>query len=101
MRYETLTPQEKFEYKDRLLRDFTEHGMTDEEALVNYVHCVNRDPVKWMSYKYNMPAEKVAELRESGLRRYHANGGKCPYGDVEPPGPKEKKCNVQRIIVPQ
>ncbi|MDR2845646.1 MAG: hypothetical protein LBV63_00025 [Candidatus Methanoplasma sp.] len=100
MKYDMLTPREKFEYKDRVIKDFTEHGMTEDEALVNYVHLVNRDPVKWMGYKYNMSEARVFELRENGLRKYRDNGGKFPYDDVEPPGPKCNSCKCKQAIVP-
>lgn len=101
MRYDTLTPREKLELKDKIVGDYVRHGMTEEEALVNYVHCVNRDPVKWMGYKYGMAAEKAASLRESGLRAYEKNGGTFPYAHVEPPGPVRTCRCSPKVIVPQ
>jgi hypothetical protein len=74
--------------------------MTEDEALVNYVHCVNRNPVRWMGHKYNMSEADVAELKESGLRKYRDNGGEFPYGDVELPGPR-CGCKCKQAIVPQ
>ncbi|MDR3206027.1 MAG: hypothetical protein LBT41_02880 [Candidatus Methanoplasma sp.] len=100
MRYDALTPLEKMEFKDNVIKDFVEHGMTEEEALVNYVHCVNRDPVKWMNYKYGMGAERVAELKASGLESYKENGGAFPYSHVSPPGPRPA-CRCVNVISPQ
>jgi hypothetical protein len=101
MKYETLTPREKFEYKEKVMADFIKHGMTENEALVNYVHLVNRDPIKWMKYKYNVSEDEAIELKESGLLKYRNNGGQFPYYDVEPPGPRCASCTCKRAILPQ
>jgi hypothetical protein len=101
MRFDEMTPAEKITYKRQTLHDFMEHGMSEKEALVNYVFCVNPDPLAWLEHKYKMSPEEAESLKVSGLGTYERNGG-SRYGDgIEKASPKKKTCNCRRPILPE
>jgi len=100
MRFDEMSPSEKAAYKKRVLLDFTEHGMSEREALINYVYCVNPDPIKWLEYKYSIDKENAEALRTSGLETYKANGGTGYCRNVERAA-KKKQCTCKKPIVPK
>lgn len=101
MRFDEMTPLEKVEYKKKVLKDFVDHGMTDDEALVNYVHLVNADPYKWMQHKYCMDQPTCESLRESGAEKYVKNGGTIVLETAAPKKKKKHACKCKKAIVPE
>ena len=98
MEFDDMTPVEKVEYKERVIADFTDHGMTDEEALVCYVYMVNSEPYRWMAHKYQMGKDKCEKLIVSGQEKYRSNNG----GIVMKPAPeKDHVCKCRKAVIPQ
>jgi len=101
MRFDEMTPGEKIAYKRHTLHDFMEHGMSEKEALVNYVFCVNPDPLVWLDHKYKMSPGEAESLKRSGLETYERNGG-SRYGDgIEKANPKKRTCKCRKPILPE
>lgn len=102
MRFDELTPEQKVEYKKAVLEDFKIHGMTDDEAIVNYVFYVNANPYPWLEERYSLSKDKVDELRQSGTVTYRRNGGTEGSRGVHLPKPREKRsCGCKRPVIPQ
>ena len=95
-----MSPSAKAAYKKRVLQDFTDHGMSEREALINYVFCVNPDPIKWLEHKYGISKEDAEALRTSGLAIYKENGGTGYCRNVERAVYK-KQCGCKKPIVPK
>jgi hypothetical protein len=100
MRFDELSPSAKTAYKRRVLQDFTDHGMSEQEALINYVFCVNPDPIKWLEHRYGISKENAEVLRSSGLATYKANGGTGYCRNMERAIHK-KQCTCKKPIVPK
>lgn len=105
MKFDDMTSKEKLEHKKKILKDFTDHGMSDQEALVNYVFCINPDPLKWLDYKYCITSEDALRLRDDGLRKYKEAGGEYGCGDVEPSegrvAQKKHVCKCRKPVIPE
>jgi len=101
MRFDEMTSAEKIAYKRRTLHDFMDHGMSEKEALANYVFCVNPNPLAWLEHRYKMSEGEAESLRRSGLETYERNGG-SRYGDgIEKAEPQKKACKCRRPILPE
>lgn len=103
MKFNDMTNAEKIEYKKNVIKDFKDHGMDDQEALVNYVFCVNPDPLKWLEYKYCIGENDALKLKEDGLKKYKENGGECGCQGVEPAEKIVKKhiCKCRKPVIPE
>jgi hypothetical protein len=100
MRFDEIPPSEKAAYKRHVLRDFIDHGMSEREALVNYVFCVNPDPQQWLKYKYDIEEKEAMALRSSGLSIYKLNGGTHYCRNIEK-AVNKKQCTCKKPIVPK
>lgn len=102
MRFDELSRDEKVEYKKAVIRDFIEHGMTEEEAIVNYVFYINANPYPLLEQRYSLSREAVDELRKSGTVTYKKNGGTEGNRGIHLPKPKAKRsCGCKRPVIPQ
>jgi len=102
VRFDELSADEKREYKKAVIEDFLAHGMTEREALVNYVFYVNANPYPLLEQRYSMTREEVDELRMSGTAAYRRNGGTEGNRGIHLPKPKERRsCGCRRPVIPQ
>jgi len=95
-----MTPDEKVKYKHDSLRLFKDNGMTEEEAVVNYVFCINPDPLRWLGHRYGCSEEVAMRLMMSGTRKYADRTGCTPSDHVKPFAKDRKVCKCKRPIVP-
>jgi len=100
MRFDELSPTEKIAYKKHTLEDLTKNGMSEREALVNYVFFINPDPIKWLSHRYGMIEEEVTSLKASGLEKYKLNGGTRYNDGIDCSALPMKACKCRRPILP-
>ncbi|MDR3075092.1 MAG: hypothetical protein LBU30_03505 [Candidatus Methanoplasma sp.] len=102
MNFEDMSKTERTDYKKAVISDFVEHGMDEREALVNYVFCINPQPLNWLEHRYGISREEAVSLRESGMSEYIKNGGSREYGGSRPSSyRKTGSCRCIRPILPQ
>lgn len=97
-----MSKAERIDYKRTVMQDFIEHGMSEKEALVNYVFCINPDPLTWLEYRYSISKDDATSLKNEGLDKYRKNGGKHECRKVIPSSSKPtRSCKCNKPIVPQ
>ena len=101
MRFDELSPEEKIAFKKHTMKDFIDHGMSEDEATVNYVFCINPEPIKWLEHKYRFDAETAESLKTSGLRKYKEGGGTQYPTNMERSEPPKRICKCRRPVVPE
>lgn len=104
MKFDDLSPEERIAYKSTVINDFKEHGMSEREALVNYVFCVNPDPLIWLEQRHSIPSDEAEMLRQTGLSKYKENGGEHYCRGVGPRSkgkPEKKACKCRKAIIPE
>lgn len=104
VKFDDMSAAEKTHYKKSVISDFVKYGMTELEAVVNYVFCVNPKPLDWLDHRYHISNEEAASLRESGMSKYKENGGTLGCRDIEPSAGRSAKagsCKCKRPIIPQ
>ena len=99
MKFDEMSPEERVEYKKQVLADFIEHGMSEEEAIVNYVFCVNSDPLRFLELKYKISGEDAMSMKTSGFAVYRKNGGTYSFESIAPEK-KKHKCKCRQAMVP-